>query len=230
MFNLEEQISAWRQHMLAAGINSPAPLEELESHLREEIDQQARSGASEPEAFILAQAQIGQAQVLRTEFASVREPAFERLKRLFYAVAGIPNYQLATNMNMNTTERNLEPRWATYLKTAAFFVPALFVLMGMCVFILPKLKEILAAANMVLWGPIVLALDLLDFVRVHSIILSLATIAALILVEWRSDRWPRYRRLVFGFLAFSLNIVVLVLITALAVLAVAAGAHLLPGK
>jgi len=37
MFSLEKSISEWRRQMLAAGIKTPVPLEELEIHLREEI-------------------------------------------------------------------------------------------------------------------------------------------------------------------------------------------------
>ena len=40
MFNLEQSIADWRRQMLAAGIKMPVPLEELESHLREDIAQQ----------------------------------------------------------------------------------------------------------------------------------------------------------------------------------------------
>ncbi|MGO8763935.1 MAG: hypothetical protein ACLQSR_02225 [Limisphaerales bacterium] len=40
MFNIEEAIAEWRRQMLAAGIEAPVPLEELENHLREEIEQQ----------------------------------------------------------------------------------------------------------------------------------------------------------------------------------------------
>jgi hypothetical protein len=40
MFNLEQAIADWRQQMLAAGIKTPVPLEELENHLREENEQQ----------------------------------------------------------------------------------------------------------------------------------------------------------------------------------------------
>ena len=40
MFDLEQSIADWRRQMLAAGIKTPVPLEELESHLREEIERQ----------------------------------------------------------------------------------------------------------------------------------------------------------------------------------------------
>jgi len=69
MFNLEKSISEWRQEMLAAGIQTPAPLEELESHLREDVKHRVRSGLSEQQAFEAAVQQIGISHVLKTEFA-----------------------------------------------------------------------------------------------------------------------------------------------------------------
>jgi hypothetical protein len=44
MFDLDQAISNWRTHMLVAGIKTPMPLDELENHLREEIEQQMQSG------------------------------------------------------------------------------------------------------------------------------------------------------------------------------------------
>ena len=44
MFDLEKAIADWRRLMLALGIKSPVPLEELESHLREEIQRQMQLG------------------------------------------------------------------------------------------------------------------------------------------------------------------------------------------
>lgn len=58
--------------MLAAGIKSPVPLEELESHLREQIAEQVQSGVSEHVAFETTVAQIGQGRDLQTEFAKER--------------------------------------------------------------------------------------------------------------------------------------------------------------
>jgi hypothetical protein len=37
--------------MLAAGIRTPVPLDELENHLREDVEQQMRSGLSAQQAF-----------------------------------------------------------------------------------------------------------------------------------------------------------------------------------
>src|SRR5580658_189651 len=69
MFNLEQSIADWRRQMLAAGIKTPVPMEELEGHLRAEIEQQMNAGSSEQGAFSCAVQEIGQAQALKNEFA-----------------------------------------------------------------------------------------------------------------------------------------------------------------
>ena len=68
MYNLDQQISEWRKQMLAAGIKTPVPLEELESHLRDEIEQQSKDGRGEAEAFAAAVRRMGQPGSLRNEF------------------------------------------------------------------------------------------------------------------------------------------------------------------
>ena len=72
MFDLEQHISDWRRQMLAAGIKLPVPLEELEIHLREEIEQQMKSGLDEQQALQTAIQRIGQPQVLKSEFQRAR--------------------------------------------------------------------------------------------------------------------------------------------------------------
>lgn len=72
MFDLESSITKWRRQMLAAGITSPSPIEELETHLREEIERQMRSGLDEAGAFCSAVEKIGQAGPLKKEFSNVR--------------------------------------------------------------------------------------------------------------------------------------------------------------
>jgi hypothetical protein len=227
MFNLEEQISCWRRQMLSGGIKSPGLLEELESHLRDDIEQRMRSGISEQDALEATIRQIGPAKALRTEFAKVRESVMERLKGLFCALAGIPQPQLATNMN--TSNQTVEPGWATYLKTAAFIVPSFLVLGGMMVFVLPRLKEVCAATNQPLWGPLITILNVLDLIKGNSLALTATVLGALVLLE-RSRAWPRYRRLIFGVVAYVCTILAMFVITSLAVMAVVAGSHLLYGK
>jgi hypothetical protein len=69
MFNLEQAILEWRRQMLAAGVKTPVPLDELETHLRDEIEQRTNSGLSEAEALQTAIQKMGQAGLLKAEFA-----------------------------------------------------------------------------------------------------------------------------------------------------------------
>ena len=73
MFNLEQAIADWRRQMLIAGINAPVPLEELEIHLREEIERQMKSELNEQKAFNVAVQKIGRANALKTEFKKANE-------------------------------------------------------------------------------------------------------------------------------------------------------------
>jgi hypothetical protein len=74
MFNLEQSIVDWRRQMQAAGIKTPVPLEELESHLREDIAQQMQSGLSAQQVFGIAVGKIGQAPELKKEFKKTGAP------------------------------------------------------------------------------------------------------------------------------------------------------------
>src|SRR5476651_2180356 len=98
MFELEQAIAEWRQQMLAAGIKTPVPLEELESHLREEIAQQMESGLSEQDIYNSAVQQIGQAGMLKSEFTKTGGSIQEWARHFILTLSGAPNYQLATNM------------------------------------------------------------------------------------------------------------------------------------
>src|SRR4051812_39318173 len=97
MFNLDQAIATWRRQMAAGGVNSPEVLDELESHLRDDLERQMQSGSSEEQAFQAAVHQIGQAGVLKKEFkrAGGLKGAFPRklrgiLARLSGVQAAIP--------------------------------------------------------------------------------------------------------------------------------------------
>jgi len=210
--------------MLAAGIQTPVPLDELESHLREDIGQQIKSGQSEPLAFNLAVQQFGETDVLNNEFAKAGETVFECLKQFFCAFAGIPNPQLVTNMN--TPQQNPEPRWVTYLKSAAWVLPAGFIWMGCMVFVVPKLKEVGVASKMELPQLITSELNVADFIRNNFLLGSLIFLALLIMLEWRWRGWARFRRLFFGIIGFCLNFSALFLLATLLIFAVLVASQL----
>lgn len=68
--------------MLAFGLKSPELLNELENHLREEIEQQMRAGLEAQPAFANAAGRLGQASALKAEFAKSKNTskAVDRLR------------------------------------------------------------------------------------------------------------------------------------------------------
>jgi hypothetical protein len=80
VFNFEQSIAEWRKQMLAAGIKSPVPLEELEIHLREEVERQMWSGTEAQAAFESAVQKIGRASVLKNEFQKTNLLTVERTR------------------------------------------------------------------------------------------------------------------------------------------------------
>jgi hypothetical protein len=69
MFNLDQAIAEWRRQMLAAGIKTPGALQELETHLRDDVEHQILFGVSAEPAFDIAVQQLGSAHTLKAEFA-----------------------------------------------------------------------------------------------------------------------------------------------------------------
>jgi len=89
MFNLEKSIAEWRKQMLAAGIKSPAPLEELEIHLREEIDAQLKSGKVAQQAFEHAVPKIGPPRQLKSEFQKANTPTLDRIMSIAVGISTV---------------------------------------------------------------------------------------------------------------------------------------------
>ena len=114
MFNVDQAIAEWQRQMLAAGIKTPVPLEELESHLREDVEEQMRSGVNASEAFEAAVQRVGQASALKAEFKKVRgtkDEQSQKFMRLYCVVFPILYSLMCTygllKIEMNLTERLL---------------------------------------------------------------------------------------------------------------------------
>ena len=216
MRDLEELVANWRAQMVAGGIKSPQVLDELESHLRDDLEAQVRAGFTATRAFEIAVQRLGQAASLECEFEKVGESskATERAKSMMLTIAGIPNQYL--NGPMNTPTANIEPRWATYLKATAFLAPALFLWAVSSIFIVPKLQQICLDAGLpnsrdtFFWNVTHSNILATNFFREYGVFVSLAILALLAVLEWRSEKWPRYRRAAVGSGTFLLNFVVLV--------------------
>lgn len=89
MFNLEPSIAEWRRQMLAAGIKMPVPLEELENHLREEIERQMKSGLNEQKAFEISVQTIGQPKTLNSEFKKTKRNIMKKMMIIGAGAIGI---------------------------------------------------------------------------------------------------------------------------------------------
>jgi len=84
MFNLDQAIARWRLQMADAGVETTESLNELEAHLRDDIDHAIRSGLSAELAFQGASERLGRADALRGEFAK-----WARAKRQHFICRGV---------------------------------------------------------------------------------------------------------------------------------------------
>ena len=223
MFDLDTAITEWRRQMGAGGVSSAEALDELEGHLRDDVEAQMAGGGDDvsmQSAFESSVARLGQADALRMEFAKVGgvSASRERIKRAFFTLAGIPNSYLNTDMNTPTSSISTEPRWATYTKAAVFLAPAISLWTLSVLFLIPKLHLICADVGMALPS----VYQATGFVADHLTVIIAAVILLLVALERSWSRWPQYRRMSMGGTVFVLNAAVLMLITHMVVLALLA--------
>ncbi len=88
MFDLNEQISNWRSTLTQSETLDKSDVDELESHLREEVENLTAQSLSEEEAFWVARHRLGEAGSLAGEFSKVNGRRF-LWKRLFWMTAGV---------------------------------------------------------------------------------------------------------------------------------------------
>src|SRR5690348_12023998 len=86
MFNLNNAISDWRQEMADGGIKAPAILDELESHLREDIERRTKAGMAAEDAFNAAAREIGPVKALAKEFKKAAAGSFPEKLMITIAV------------------------------------------------------------------------------------------------------------------------------------------------
>ncbi len=206
--------------MAARGIDHPDTLDELEGHVRDEVERQVTAGAGMREACASSMELLGGVELLGSEFDKVdgAKAGRERFNRVFHILAGIPNSYLETNMNASTSPPNTEPRWATYLKTTVFVAPAICLWTFSVIFLVPKLQRICHETGVAL--PSVYRGT--AFIADNLTLIVCAVVLVLALLEWRSSRWPRIRRVSLGGAVFLVNAAVLALITFMVVVALLA--------
>jgi len=225
MFNLEESILEWRRQVMDVGLKNANVLDELESHLREEAERQVKLGLLPQDAFETAVQRIGEAKTLNHEFK--KNTGIKRMKHSLLMLAGIPNHYL---MNASGPNSNVEPGWATYLKAGLFVAPAFCIFFFVMVKCVPSLQAFAHNAGFTLPAFSRVNIGIVELIRDHFLYLVSGVILALILLEWRSAIWRRYRRAVIGLTAFIFNFSLLVslfLITVTALIVAGTMAHAL---
>lgn len=93
MFDLEKEIAAWRSHMVQEGIERPEILDELEGHLRSEIERHLAAGWTPERVFETAVQQIGDARTIKSELEKAEDRQPPELQKLLgvacIAIAGL---------------------------------------------------------------------------------------------------------------------------------------------
>jgi hypothetical protein len=87
MFVLEESVTLWRERITRSGAIHDEELAELESHLRDQIEDLTGRGLREEEAFLVASRRLGDTSELVREYAKVY-PGRVWGERLFWMLAG----------------------------------------------------------------------------------------------------------------------------------------------
>ena len=133
-------------------------------------------------------------------------------------------------MNAPSHSTEIEPRWRTYSKAAAFTLPALIIWVFSLVFLLPKLQAVWNQAGFAAPPTALTAMNFSRYVQHNFFILVVAMGAVLVVVEWRSRSWPRYRAKLAWVTAFLVNTVVLVFLSAMFTTAVISAEAFLNAK
>ena len=86
MHEVDQAVVEWRRQMTHAGIMTPEILDELESHLREDVEREMASGVDASQAIRAAIQRLGAPGLLRVEFGKTER---NTMKRVFSIGAGI---------------------------------------------------------------------------------------------------------------------------------------------
>ena len=121
-------------------------------------------------------------------------------------------------MNTTPTFSNIEPRWKTYLKAAAFLLPAAICWQFACVFLVPRLGEYWQEAGSKV-SRIQWIMDVINFLVGNGLAILIVLLLILVLLEFGFKAWARYRKVAVSILVWLLNAIVLVELTAMVILA-----------
>jgi len=96
MFDLNEQINKWRGNLAQSQTLGSSDIDELESHLHEEIENLTTLKLSDEEAFLIATYRLGDTARLSDEYAKINRGKRFR-QNVSWMITGILTYLLATH-------------------------------------------------------------------------------------------------------------------------------------
>src|SRR5258705_4524247 len=113
LFDLEKAVKEWRRRMVAAGVKTEKVLNELESHLRDDLARQVISGSSPEAAFELAVRKIGESDAIAMEFEKTGKEVRERKIKLLCIIFVALIYPLPFILSIPKPWISFEPvqRW-----------------------------------------------------------------------------------------------------------------------
>lgn len=91
MYDLNQAVRQWKETMTRGGVQTAEDLQELESHLRDEISSLHGSGLSEEEAFLVAARRLGSPAALAAESSKTNHLGLWRY-RIYWMAGGVLLY------------------------------------------------------------------------------------------------------------------------------------------
>jgi hypothetical protein len=125
MFDLEQRIQEWRQRVLAELTGRAEVIDELESHLREEVQHLVQSGQQPPEAWALALHRLGTPRQLAGEFRKLPAQVWLPGRAVLIAlicITGVVLWILLTKL----LQEQMEPLIAVHVFTVTAGYLAMF--------------------------------------------------------------------------------------------------------
>ena len=98
MFDLSTAVNQWRNDLASGKVCKNQDLDELETHLRDQMEALSGSGLSEEEAFWVATHRLGDTGSLKREYAKINASAIWK-HRIFWMATGVLGIYLLKNFS-----------------------------------------------------------------------------------------------------------------------------------
>lgn len=147
MFQLEKSLMDWKKKLSASNSLTSSDIEELESHLLDEIDSLKKKTLTEEEAFYVACSRIGSVDLLTSEYSIVNSN-FLWIKKFLWLLSGYLiisfSEKLITTLSIFITTTffkriELHAHELTYI---SFAVNLLLSIVILCILFLPRIRGI----------------------------------------------------------------------------------------